>query len=276
MFVRVRSPLFIFHVLAALVAGLCMGLRWDIWQGRESFMRTDAFRVVDQLSLIGLWLGLAAMVVLGLMELALHRGWDPPFFRIRLYGATVLHVDSPSGFRTNCTVTVRHPDGEDHLYQAEPDEAAGLKVGDVVRLDVFGEHVVGYRVLERPEALSMEVSSTHDAVRALRRTRLHGNWTARLFMMAGFPVSAALIGANLLPLIYREDVVFVGRRRRFSGRLVTLMGDEALWINLVWVVPAAVALVAFAWFWLRGWDAEDLQYHLTDSDDWGYRRWRTF
>lgn len=265
MIVRVRSPLFIFHVLAALVTGLCFGMRWEIAEGRESFMRTDSFQIVNSLVAWGLGLGLVAMVVLALMELALHRGWDPPFLRIRLYGATILDVDPPASTGVNWRVTVRHPDGEDHTYLAEENEASGMKVGDIYRLDVFGQHVVGHKLLERSASVSPVLTSTQKALRSLRVNTTTSYWSARLFMLAGFPVTATLIGGNLLPLFYREDVVSVSSRYS-RQRTYTLWGEEAILTNLLWVAPASVAFLALAWYWLKGWDAEDLQYQLTTPD----------
>lgn len=175
--VRVRTPLFLVHITCALVMGICVGILIDFADVRENFKQIESIQgqwrtlTIAGLSLAGV-VGLAA----ALLELAVWRGYDPKRFRKKMYGVTLADM-AQSRTSHHVMLYVLHRDGNMHEYRAEPGEAHGLKVGDVLRLDVFGEHVVGVRRLEsKPPTLDDRAVGQWFKRRRRFRPDLWANW----------------------------------------------------------------------------------------------------
>ncbi len=281
MIVRARSPLFIFHVLGSVLTLLGIGIILDIREGRESFLTDPRIQSLRDILIVSCTLGLVIMAALGAMEYAIHKGWDPQFLKVRLYGAQILRIERPPLNSDLWTVVVIHPDGAEHSYLGEEDEIKGMKPGDYYRLDVFGQHIVGIRVLEKakitdPNAQKIRPSTS---VPWTDETKRHGG--AWMLMILMFPVSGFMIGKNLLPLIFREDMIYISGRRGRSGTLELLQGDTAIWANVPFVAVGLACIIAGIYYWVAGWDQEELSYHLSEAGDefsrkssWPDRIWR--
>ncbi|MCG9894467.1 MAG: hypothetical protein MH204_03190, partial [Fimbriimonadaceae bacterium] len=160
------------------------------------------------LSLAGL--ALIPAVTLAAVEAALFLGWDPPLLRVVHYGVPLVQIDhQPGGSRA--ILHVRHRDGRVHDYEAEQNEHWHLAVGDTLRLEVIGRHVVGVRVLEKsPPSRLVDPLATRPHESRYRFASAPNLRTLAL-KAAMIPIGAGLIGGNLPPIFIGVEVF---RRRR--------------------------------------------------------------
>lgn len=264
MLIRARSPLFIFHVLASVLAALCIGVWADILVGRESFLYRPEISVLTTWVSCGAALACLALAGLGAMEHAVNRGWNPPFLRVRIYGAELLSIDPPDLGQTLRRIHVRQPDGETLHFLACEDEAQGLRPGDFYRLDVFGQHVVEIRKVGEGARAPAAAPTRQMVFRTFHVGDSQTDGKGRQFMALLFPVGGGLIGLNLLPLVYQEDVIlFQGR----SHHLETFYGAAALTVNVPLVAAGAVLIFYGLYKWLKGWDPSELEALAEEASD---------
>lgn len=266
MIVRARSPLFIFHALASVLTFLGFGILGEIKEGLESFLTDPRIQNLWDILIIACPIGLVIMLTLGIMELAIRRGWDPQFLKVRLYGAQILRIERPSFNSKLWTIVVIHPDGEEHSYMAEEDEVEGMEPGDYYRLDVFGKHIVGLKFLEKAlpsDPLTQTPKHTNGKFWNDEKWKHYKAWLLMIFM---FPLSGHLIGTNLLPLYFREDVIYRGRRYS-GGGYETLLGDAAIWSNAPVVALGVILIIVGVYYWVAGWNKAELSYRLSGIED---------
>ncbi len=252
--VRVRTPLFGFHVVAITGVGAGLGLVYDLWRGLEDYTRPPLSGPpwLAATAVLLACLGLLALLVW--MEVAVRQGWDPPFFRVRVYGAQVVGKLAPQASEPIASLSLRFRDGKTHVYMADPVEFAVVQVGDYVVAETFGKFIAHVRVLER-SARPLEPEVAQAGRRTLVSRNLNPNTMDYLVMGGVIPVCGWIVGSNFLPLVYLQDVYFVGRRRfsRVRDTLVDIRGDEAFWFNIVPVTVALLAIVVVSVIWVRGW-----------------------
>jgi hypothetical protein len=252
--IRIRTPLFWVHIICAFALFFALGIALDLGDRSEPYDRDPAvqqFWMTLSVALAGISIpvGLAAAA----LEVAVLRGYDPKFLARQMYGVTLAEITRPATMDPHIILHVSHRDGRIHDYLAEPDEARGLKPGDVLRLDVFGKHVVGLRRLE--------------SLPPTQRDHALGKWWKRNrrtfsplmnapFMVLAYPIAGFVTGANLLSAIFQQDMVRVGRRWR--SRHFLLIGTEALVPNLLLIGAAWIVLIGITVYWLRGWNEESL------------------
>ncbi len=193
------------------------------------------------------------LLLSGGLELAVRQGYDPPFLNTRFYGATVVGVRLPGIGETVGHLTlapVNHPVRD---YWAEMDEIKGISEGDLV---VFGEHITRIRRLQASAPSKQDLAPIERS--ALKKATQHWKSVSRTtkdHLQAALlvPLGGYLIGANLLPLFFREDILRMGRRSRFSYRVQVVTGNDALLYNIP-LVLAGLAIILFSfWAWRRGW-----------------------
>jgi hypothetical protein len=259
--IQVRTPLFWVHVISSVLISMAVGLRLDLLDLEESFkLNPQVQQTWGTVAIILLILSVpVALAALGL-EIAVRQGYDPRFMRHSMVGVRVADCipDAESGLSM---LRIHHRDGRIHEYLAELNEGARLTPGDVLRLDVFGQYVVGFKILE-----SRPVDMENESVGALMN-RLHAPVTAygmprfRWLQMGLFPACGLAIGLNLLPLLYREETIgWLGSQ--------TYSGNEAVWLFGSIVVVSILGIGFNAALWIRGW----IDYEVDDLSEGGDSR----
>lgn len=252
--VRIRTPLFWVHILCALALFFALGVLFDLTDLQEPY---DLEPAVQQfwrtLSVALVGIAIPVGVAAAALEVAVLRGYDPKFLARRMYGVTVAEITRPAVMSPHIILHVSHRDGRIHDYLAELDEAQGLKPGDVLRLDVFGKHVVGVRRLE-----SLPPTQGDHAMGKWwkRHRRTFSPLMNAPFMVLAYPVAGFLTGANLLSAIFQQDMIYVGRR--WNRRSYLLSGTEALVPNLLPIAASWIVIIGITLYWLKGWNEESL------------------
>ena len=203
----------------------------------------------------GGFLCIAMLLLSGGLELAVRKGYDPPFLNTRFYGATVLGVRLPGIGETVGHLTlapVNHPVRD---YWAEMDELKGISEGDLVVVDVFGQHITRIRRLQASTPSKQDLAPNERS--ALIKASQHWKSVSRstkdhLQAALLVPLGGYLIGANFLPLFFREDIIRSGRRR-YSGYYQVVTGNDALLYNIPLILAGLALLIFSFWAWRRGW-----------------------
>lgn len=211
------TPLLAGHLLFGSIGTAAIVLLVDVQtRGYTLAQNPEVVRPFVQWSTAIAAISLTLLAITLAIEFAVQRGYDPPFLNTRFYGATVIATELPMFNEPTGSITLR-PAGNHPIcdYKAEMDELRGISEGDMVVVDVFGQHVTRVRKI-KPSTESKDDLSRHDRKALKVATRQWRSFTRstqdNLRALVLVPAAGYLVGANTMPLLFREDLIRSGRR----------------------------------------------------------------
>ena len=265
--IRARSPLFLLTFGFAMLFGI--GLAW-IWFTRvdpavamESWVKGPRFGAVRGIGWVLSSVGVVGILVVGVIEFAIMRGWEPQWLRRFVPGCLVVdiykHGSDPAEHRR---IEIQSPQGWANWYILDSEETGLCKVGDTVHVWAIGKHVAHITVIEA----SMIVHSPKTRLAGWGRTiEQSQGGCAWIVMVLGPLLGGGLVGKGIEHLISSE-VHFSGSGRRYrasSPRIGT--GLEAQVVGVVLLV-AGLALISYVLHrWLTGWDDDEVNSLMESS-----------
>jgi len=206
--------------------------------------------------------GIVGLLVVGVIEFRIIRGWEPRWLRRFVPGCLVVdifkHGSDPKEHRR---IEIQSPEGWANWYILDSEEMGLCKVGDTIHLWAIGKHVAHITVIEA----SPIVYSPKSRIASWGRTIEQSQGGCAWMVMALAPLlGGGLVGKGLEHLMFGE-AIFSERRRFRAGvpRLAT--GFEAQFVGVVLLV-AGLALLGYVLHrWLTGWDDEELNSLMESS-----------
>jgi hypothetical protein len=265
--IRARSPLFGLTYLFAILLGL--GMAWlyftriDPGLAMESWVKGARLPTFRGVAWVLSSVGIVGLLVVGVIEFRIIRGWEPRWLRRFVPGWLVVdifkHGSDPKEHRR---IEIQSPEGWANWYILDSEEMGLCKVGDTIHLWAIGKHVAHITVIEASPIVYSPKSRIASWGRTIQQSQGGCAW---IVMVLGPLLGGGLVGKGLEHLISSE-VHFSGSGRRYrasSPRIGT--GLEAQVVGVVLLV-AGLALLSYVLHrWLTGWDDDEINSLMESS-----------
>ena len=265
--IRARSPLFLLTFGFAMLFGI--GLAW-IWFTRvdpavamESWVKGPRFGAVRGIGWVLSSVGVVGILVVGVIEFAIMRGWEPQWLRRFVPGCLVVdiykHGSDPAEHRR---IEIQSPQGWANWYILDSEEVGLCKVGDTIHLWAIGKHVAHVAVVE-PSTI---VYPPKTRIAGWGRTIEQSQGGCAWMVMALAPLlGGGLVGKGLEHLMFAE-VHFSGGGRRYRAAAPRIgTGFEAQFIGGALLVAGLGLLGYVLYRWLTGWDDDEINSLIESS-----------
>jgi hypothetical protein len=260
---RARSPFFFVSLLLFCLLAAAFAVFLEAQGGPAPWKTPENLDQVRQIS-IGLMGATGALVaVLMLMELAIRRGWEPKWLRVRYVGAVVLLKEPDSDDPSRGWITFALPNKEMERFHADPSEFHRAEESQAVMVEVIGQYVAELRRMGGESAKQLEAEAAMPANRtgvrrsaSLIKPESAGlrTWVTVLLLPI---IGGMMIGNGALALVMGS--ADYTRRRRYStySHESIYSGETATWYGTALVALGILILVIAIVVWYRGWNEGD-------------------
>ncbi len=277
--IRARSPLFgvtyLFAVLLGIGAAWLFFTRIDPSVAMESWVKGPRLPMLRGIAWVLSSVGIVGLLVIGVIEFRVMRGWEPRWLRRFVPGCFVVdiykHGSDPKEHRR---IEIQSPQGWANWYILDSEEVGLCKVGDTIHLWAIGKHVAHLTVVEPSTIVYPPKTRIAEWGRTIEQSQGGCAW----MVMALAPLlGGGLVGKGLEHLFFAE-VHFSGGGRRYRAAAPRIgTGFEAQFIGIALLV-AGLALLGYVLYrWLDGWDDEEInslmESSLTPRRGWSSRAW---